>query len=327
MSNLPALSVVITTPEKYESIRLTVRHLRAQTVRDKIELVIVGPDESSISPPPSDVAGFCACKILAIGEVKSIGRANAAGIRQASAPVVALAEDHCFPAPGWAEALIDAHRGPWAVVGPVIQNANPVSMVSWSDFIIGYGPWMYPAPAGSPPFLPGHNSSYKKSVLLEYGDRLEDFMEAETLLHIDLRHRGYQLYLEPRAQAFHTNFGLASSWFRVQFYAGRVFGASRARNWNLLKRLIYFAASPLIPGVRLWRCLRELMKPGRPSNLIPRILPALSFGLLLDGLGQMAGYLFGVGDALDRVAQYEFHRFRHISEQERRAAEALAQAV
>ena len=60
----------------------------------------------------------------------------------AHAPIVALAEDHCFPEPGWADALIRAHQGPWAVVGPVVRNANPATIVSWCDFVIGYGPWM-----------------------------------------------------------------------------------------------------------------------------------------------------------------------------------------
>jgi hypothetical protein len=42
----------------------------------------------------------------------------------ARAPIVALAEDHAFPAPGWAEALIAAHRDPWAAIGAVIRHPN-----------------------------------------------------------------------------------------------------------------------------------------------------------------------------------------------------------
>jgi hypothetical protein len=321
MNPEPALSVVITTPDTYETVRLTMRHLRVQSVRHQIELVIVGPTEEAISPEKEELAGFWGHKLVAAGTVTSIGRANAAGVRRASAPIVALAEDHCFPAPGWAEALIAAHRAPWAVVGPVMRNANPLTMISWSDFVAGYGPWMYPVAPGPAAFLPGHNSSYKKSLLLDYGDRLEELMEAEMLLHLDLRQRGHQLYLEPRAQATHTNFALAASWYPVQFYAGRAFGASRARPWSVAKRLLYFAASPLIPVVRLWRCLRELAKPGRPVELIPRILPALCLGLAIDGFGQMMGYLLGAGNAVERMSQYEFHRFRHVTDADRRAAE------
>jgi hypothetical protein len=311
-----ALSVVIATPDNYETIRLTMRHLEAQTARHLIEIVVVGPAEQSIRPPAEDLQGFHSHQLIAIGTVTSIGRANAAGVRHARAPLVALAEDHCFPEPGWAQALINAHQGPWAVVGPVVRNANPATTVSWCDFVIGYGPWMYPWPDPSEaqcmPFLPGHNSCYKRSVLLEYGDQLEDMLDSETVLHLDLARRGHQLRIEPEARAAHTNFAILSSFLPVQFYGGRVFGATRSAAWPLARRLLYCVASPLIPAVRLWRCVRELARPGRPLKLAPRILPLLSLGLALDGLGQMAGYLFGVGDAIGRVAHYEFHRFNHI---------------
>jgi hypothetical protein len=51
------------------------------------------------------------------------------------------------------------------------------------------------------------------------------------------------------------------------------------------------------------------------------LLLPLCLGLAVDGFGQMTGYLFGPGDSVERVAGYEFHRFRHVSEADRRAAE------
>jgi len=40
-------------------------------------------------------------------------------------------------------------------------------------------------------------------------------------------------------------------------------------------------------------------------------LPIVLAGLLVEGLGQMMGYLAGVGDSIDKVAKYEFHHIRH----------------
>jgi len=40
-------------------------------------------------------------------------------------------------------------------------------------------------------------------------------------------------------------------------------------------------------------------------------LPILLVGLLVEGLGNMMGYLAGAGDSIDKVAKYEFHRIRH----------------
>lgn len=150
-------------------------------------------------------------------------------------------------------------------------------------------------------------------------------LEAETVMHLDLGARGHKLYLEPAARAAHTNFALLSSWLPVQFHAGRVFGAARARDWPAAKRLFYAAVSPLIPAVRLARCLRELLvRPGQPRLLATKIAPMLAAGLAVDGLGQLAGYLFGFGNAVQQMARYEFHRFRHIPESDRLQAEESA---
>src|SRR5690606_27239485 len=129
-----------------------------------------------------------------------------------AAPIIALAEDHCFPDPQWAERLLAAHQHFWAAVGPGVRNANPRTAVSWADLFIGYGPWLIPSPSREAEFLPGHNTSYKRKILLDYADQLEKMMEAETLLHWDLREKGHRLYMESAAVVAHTNFSLWASW-------------------------------------------------------------------------------------------------------------------
>jgi hypothetical protein len=324
MRTEPALSVVLATPDSYDTVRLTMQFLRAQTVRDQVEVVLVGPTEEGLRAPAADLEGFWGHQLVAVGPVSSIARVNATGVRRARASLVALAEDHAFPEPEWAATFIAVHVGPWAVVGPSIRNANPTTVVSWCDFVVGYGPWMDPAAAGPAPFLPGHNSCYKKSVLLEYGDRLDEMMEAETVLQFDLCRRGHQLRVAPGARLAHTNFAFASSWLPVMFYQGRVFGSSRARSWGFTKRLFYGAASPLIPAVRLLRAVPQFARAGGPKPTMIRLLPMLALGLVFDGLGQMLGYLAGSGDAVARVAQYEFHRVRHIPDTDRQALQAQA---
>ncbi|HEV8713526.1 MAG TPA: glycosyltransferase [Candidatus Binatia bacterium] len=182
----PEMSVVIVTPDRYETIRKTVGYLHAQTVKDRLELVIVAPSAEQLAADDPALNDFFRFRVIAVGEISSIARAHAAGIRQASAPVVVLAEDHSFPEAGWAEALIERHRQPWAVVGPVVRNANPDSLMSWADFLLGYGTWLEPAPAGETNYLPGHNSSYKRALLLDYDRELEAMLEAEFVLHKDL---------------------------------------------------------------------------------------------------------------------------------------------
>ena len=317
----PALSVILGVQGTFATVRRTVRHLRAQTVQERIELILIWTSDAEVDVPALELGGFFSWRVEKIHANSSVATANAAGVRLASAPIVALSEDHSFPEPGWAEALIQAHARGYAAVGPEIANANPGSVVSCCDYLIGYGPWMSPSPAGEASFLPGHNSSYNRDELLAYGSRLESMLEAETVLHFDLTRRGRRLFLEPRARAAHLNFALWRVWLPVQYHCGRVFAGSRAAQWPLLRKAFYSAASPFIPAVRLVRIVRELLKPDRPRHLIPRLLPALAVGLVCDGAGQMVGYLAGAGRSPDRVARFEYNRVQYVRPEDRRALE------
>jgi glycosyltransferase involved in cell wall biosynthesis len=312
------MSVVIVTQDCYDTIRETLRHIRAQDVRDRLEVVIVAPSADGLGLDEAEVSDFLLVRVVEVGPIRSLAWANAAGIRQARAPVVVLAEDHCYPEPGWAEALINAHRQPWAAVGPVVHNANPDSSISWADALLGYAPWLDPAPAGVIDHLPGHNSSYKRAILLDYGPDLEAMLEAESVLHWDLRAKGHQLYLEPAAKVSHVNFGRLSSWIPAQFHSGRVFAAARGRSWSPLRRLLYAGGAPFIPLVRSWRILRRARRVC-PRHQPLKVLPALMLGLVVSALGELLGYASGAGDAKQKLSTFEFHRVRHLANQGGRA--------
>lgn len=313
----PEMSVVIITPDNYQTVRETIKYLRAQTVKEKLEIVIVAPSFNNLDLNESELKEFQSFGVVEFGPIKSSAKARAAGIRRASAPVIAFVEDHAYPDPRWAEVLIGTHRQSWAAVGPAMCNANPTHMTSWANLIIEYGPWLDPAEASVVDHLPGHNSTYKRLQLLDYGSELEAMLEAESILHWDLRAKGYQLYLEPAAKTFHMNFCSAVSSIALRFYAGRHFASTRSHTWPSLLRFFYFTGSPLIPLIRLLRILRELRRPGRPQKILPCVLPSLVIGLVLDGIGEMIGYGFGIGDAVEKLTDMEFHRERRMNRRDR----------
>src|SRR5215813_6201926 len=104
------MSVVLVTPDRYDAIHKTLEHLRAQTVLDQLEIVIVALSAATLNFDAAELSAFGRVRVIEVGEIKSTGRAIAAGVQEASAPVVTYAEEHSYPAPGWAEALIKAHR-------------------------------------------------------------------------------------------------------------------------------------------------------------------------------------------------------------------------
>lgn len=316
-SRSPDMSVVLVTPDRFDTIRKTVQHLRTQTVRDQLEIVIVAPSAKGLNLDESHLKEFCQFRVVEVGAIKAVGRARATGIREASAPVVVLAEDHSYPDPNWAEALIDAHRKPWAAVGPVVANANPGNNISWASFFIGYARWVGLGEAGPIDDLPGHNSSYKRALLMDYGPELDVILEAESVLHWDLQAKGYQLYLEPRAKTYHVNFTRPSSFLRAMFHFGRMFAATRSRWWSTLWRALYAGGAPLIPLVRLRRILRHINQSKLDPGLLPAILPMLGIGLIVSAIGEMIGYTFGVDHRTPLMcSSFEFHRDQHLRQQD-----------
>jgi hypothetical protein len=309
----PSLSAILITPDTSETLRRTLRCLRQQSVREQIELVFVCLSADALELREGDVTGFHGHQVIEIGSFDSSSKARAAGIRVATAEVVVLTEDHCFPEPGWAEALIERHKEDWAGVGPAVLNANPTAASSWANLLIEYGFWLDPLPGGEMDMLPGHNSSYKRAALLEYGKRLHEILEAESVLQWDLATRGHRLYLEPSARTRHANIDTLGGSFKHRFYGGRLFAANRSRDWSLARRLFYALASPLIPVVRLKRTLAFARRVASVHEMHPWVRLTLAYLLALDGLGEMLGYAFGGGKAMRVLTEsVEFHKVEQL---------------
>jgi hypothetical protein len=231
--------------------------------------------------------------------------------------VVAFFEEHCRAPAGWAAALIEAHRGPWAGVGAEVHNGNPEVPISRRIEFLNYGPWMAPAPRAEHSMLPGHNSSFKRDLLLAYGDGLQDLLRAEIVLHTRLWRDGHRLLLEPAARFSHINESTLASAALGRLLWNRCYGCMRARtfHWPLARRLFYVAATLATPFYSLAR-LTLFLARHRPE-MAGRALagaPVMFLLQLVSGCGHSMGLLFGIGDAEARFSLYEMNEFRRYSE-------------
>lgn len=315
--NLPSMSLIAITTGPYSILRRLITHLRAQTIQHRLEVVIAAPSRSVLGLEESELTGFHGFQIVETGTLVSNPSARAAAIRAASAPFVALTEEHSFPEPRWAEALLAAHGEGYQVVGPAILNANPGTRLSWANLLAEYGHWLEREEDDQIDHLPGHNSSYRRDILLAYGDELEDLLIAESVLHWDLRRRGHRLCLEPKARTRHLNVSRWSKTVPLRLSVGRSFAAARARRWGISRRFLYAMAGPLIPLVRFSRVLHDLRRV-RSNQRVPHGVGIVLLGVLvLDGLGELIGYALGTGDSVRTLTALEFDRLRNMRQGER----------
>src|SRR5688572_30987354 len=180
--HMPDLSVVIITLENFEHIRKIIHRLQEQTVRERLEILIVTPSTVHLALEADELEMFHSFQVIELRELRSSAKARLAAVQNSKGAIIAFAEDHCFPEPSWAESLITSHREPYAGVGALMINGNPKTPISWASFFLNFGTWANPEATGVMPTLPQHNSTYKRKDLLDFGDQLETMLAAEILM-------------------------------------------------------------------------------------------------------------------------------------------------
>jgi hypothetical protein len=307
----PQMSVILVT-DRYQTIREVMAHLRDQTVRDRLEIVIVAPAGQPLDLDPGALDCFASVCHVEVDSILPLAQPRAAGVRVARAPVIVIGETHAYPHPGWAEALIKAHAQPWAVVVPAFGNANPEGALSWAAFLRDYGRWVDGLPAGEIDFMPPYNTATKREVLLQFGGRLDHMVSQGDELGTSLRARGYRTYFEPAAKIDHANVARPMDWLVQRFLSGRVLAAGRAERWSRARRAVYTCGAPLIPAVVLSRLVAAVRQMKRSRRLPMGTLLAMVVGAVASAAGEMVTYAAGAGRSVWlRSDEYELHKVRY----------------
>jgi hypothetical protein len=307
----PLLSATVVVGERRERAARCLQSILDQDRIGQMEVLLM--DVSLDGEPPISGSDHPAVRTVRLEPETTFGQARAEAIRIAPAPVEAFAEEHVTVQPGWADALIRAHDGPWASVGPEVHNANPGVGKSDITGLMSYGLFYPPVRAGEAALLPGHNSSFKQRVLLDYGAELPVLLSSDNVLFGALRRDGHRLAMEPRARIDHLNETTLASVGRGYFLYHRCYGHRRAQvfRWPLWRRLAYVVLAPAIPIYFLVR-FGKVLKRERPA-LLPLLLRQAPFVLvcqLLAALGQAIGLLLGPGAAERQFTSFEINEER-----------------
>ena len=311
MPPAPDLAAAIVVGSRRERSQRALDAFARQTARDRMECVVidVGPADARPLRPPEGMP----VHVERRPEVRSWSQARALAVRNATAPVVAFCEEHAFPEPGWAAALIEAHRGPWAAVGYGFESANPGTWVGRAAHVADYGLWLAPVPDGEARLLPGNNCSYRRDVLLGLGERLDPLMGVDYTLQEELRTRGERLALASGAVVRHESAENLRQLLDANRAYCRTLAEDRAwaRGWSRARRLAMAAAVPvLVPPMKLGRLVRAVWRRPRTWPAIVESVPALAAVWYAAAFAESAGYAFGAGSARERFLEAELEAVR-----------------
>lgn len=306
----PDLTVILSVPEKSATLARPLRFLARQACRDRIELILIGPGNDTFDDvDPALLQGYADCRTLAIGPIDEVERTFAPGIEAASAPVVALLENHVYPDPQWATAILEAHKGPWDVVGCIISNANTDTATSIVEHLLSYIFHDDGAPVGEVERVSRNNTTYKRDALMAFGERLPDSLARDGGMMEELKARGARFYRAGEARLAHLNPSRMGAMLNLRLHSARASSATRARTsgWGPARRMVYVLASPVFPLLRLRALWPRLSRPPIREDLL-RITPLLLLALLVDAVGQAAGFALGEGNSALKAGRYDLDR-------------------
>ena len=309
----PALSVILPADEP-ETIRGVLNRLKGQTIAGQLEIVAATPSPSAFEELRSPLTEFHSVSIVEVRDLTSLGEARALAIKAARAPCVFLGETHSYASvPEWAERLVARHREGWAVVVPAFRNANPDHMLSWAGFLLDYGGWIEDQPAGEIEYWPLNNSCCDRAAVLESTDDLAHALSYGDQLIVALRASGHKVYFEPEAALSHLNISRWKEWLDENWIGGHLVSRYRSRDWSLIRRWAYVAASPAIALVLVSRVWSPAWHAVRRLGLPIAIMPTLLLGAIAKALGELVGYThFGTDEASERrMTEYELHKVKY----------------
>jgi glycosyl transferase family 2 len=318
MQTVPRLTAMLLMPRGFDELTGAVMHLRAQTIRPQIQVVIVARRGREAEIDQRQFDGFAAFDLVIVDAIPTVASGFAAGVRQATADVVALVEDHVFVEPEWAVRVCDAFSGGCAAVAPLMLNANPATATSWMNFLVCFTDAVTTVEAREVAYGPGHNTAYRRSVLDQYRNELSKLMQTERNFHYRLRADGHVLRAEPRARLWHTNISIPHEALRQGFLGGVMFAKYRRASMSMAERVARTVLAPLVPMVRFsrlalahWPMRRMVRAPALSWLLVPA-------GLVAHAAGEAVGYWPIVRNVESKYEFFELHRIACVRPEERR---------
>ncbi len=300
----PDLSVLVTVVDAGASLTECLESLHSQVDAPALEILV--PYDASVMGIDLLRRQFPSCRFLDIGSIATqrpvrsaagqhelFDRRRSAGLRAATAPLVAIVEDRGIPRPDWARRVVELHRAlPNAVIGGAIENGIDRPL-NWAVYFCDFGRYQLPFAAGPRAYVSDVNICYKRNAL-EQTRELWTERYHETTVHWALQRSGEALYLastcivEQRRRDLTLRRCLSE---RIGW--GRLFAYTRGRETTTAKRLAFAALAPALPFLLIGRIIRTQIAKRQPVGRLLTALPA-AFALLLSwSLGELIGYLTG----------------------------------
>lgn len=295
--NAPALSVVIPSVNGWGDLEGCLEALEEERATTPLEALVVERVGANVRERVAN--RFPWVTILPVGVEQTIPQMRALAFDRATAPSVAVIEDHVVVPPGWARALLLARENA-QVVGGGVRNAATDTLLDWAAFLCEYSHLLPPLAAGPSSWITGNNTVYDRALL-------EQFRETthagrwENYLHDALRDSGVALISRPDIVVGHKKHYTFGEYFSQRYLYARSYAGARVADAGAGRRIAYGLAAFALPPLLLWRTVSRTLRKEVDRSLVWRSIPLTALFVCAWGAGEVVGYWFGAGDSLRKV--------------------------
>jgi glycosyltransferase involved in cell wall biosynthesis len=294
----PELSVVVPSVNGYADLRDCLTALEQNNPGVRVEIIVV---ERCGEPVRGEVRrAFPAARLINVDPSVTIPAMRALAFAAATAPAVAVIEDHVIVPPGWARQMIAAIGGADRIVGGAVENAATGTVLDWAAFLCEYSHCLPPLPAGEAEWLTGNNVTYPRALLDRYRAVVAEG-RWENVLHDAMRRDGVPLVCHPEIVVGHKKHYTFGEYLSQRYLYARSYAGARVSGAPVAKRAAYGLAAFVLPPLLFYRTVNRILKKGRHQNWLLKSLPLIAVFVVAWGAGEVVGYWAGAGDSLGRV--------------------------
>lgn len=293
----PALSVVVPSVNGWSDVSRCLAALERE--RTSVDLEVLVPERCGPGVRDRVAIDYPWAVVLPVPASCTIPMMRALAFDRATAPAVAVIEDHVLVRPGWARSLLSVWNGT-DVLGGGVANAATTRLVDWAAFLCEYSHLLPPIPAGPADWVTGNNTLYA-TALLDAHREVTHAGRWENHLHDVLRASGVRLICHPEIVVDHRKHYTVLEYLTQRYWYARSYAGARVADAAVPRRVAFGAAALGLPPILFWRILSRCLRKDVPRALVWRSAPLLLLFVTSWGVGEAVGAWFGPGTSLERV--------------------------
>ncbi len=219
---------------------------------------------------------FPAVHVLQFSQPYTIHQLRGLGIARSRGGIIAMIDAFSIVDKEWIPRIIQAHRERSnLVIGGLVEPyaASSKNLASWTIYFHEYGRFMAPQHGGETDILAASNISYKREALFDPSSHPRFQVFWKEFVNQGIMGAGQALWLDPNVVVRSRKPISFREFFSSRYDNGRCFAGMRAEHFTFGKRLFYAGATPLLPGLLLWRCARSFWDKRRFRGQFVLTLP------------------------------------------------------